>query len=78
RTPRIRSSSDTECRCRLDEATIARCLCLFPKIEELYAASNGMKSFGFSSPLPSSLTLIDIEDNDITAFDDIRPLGDLP
>ncbi|GMS97401.1 hypothetical protein PENTCL1PPCAC_19576, partial [Pristionchus entomophagus] len=131
-------------RCRLDEATIARCLCLFPKIEELYAASNGvfpqlplvrpesnaprwevdchstsaqsipepsplphdkkssiepqqsstwtcsrspnqglwdkdrMKSFGFSSPLPSLLTLIDIEDNDITAFDDIRPLGDLP
>ncbi|GMT26279.1 hypothetical protein PFISCL1PPCAC_17576, partial [Pristionchus fissidentatus] len=65
-------------RCGLDESTIARALALFPNIEELYAASNGVRSFGVSSPLPSSLTLIDLEDNDLQSFDDIRPLSRLP
>ncbi|KAF8373413.1 tbce-1, partial [Pristionchus pacificus] len=65
-------------RCRLDEGTIARCLGLFPRIEELYAASNGMCSFGRSFLLPSSLTLIDLEDNGIAAFEDIGALEELP
>ncbi|GMR50388.1 hypothetical protein PMAYCL1PPCAC_20583, partial [Pristionchus mayeri] len=65
-------------RCRLDERTIARCLLIFPSIEELYAATNGLASFGLSSPLPSSLTLIDLEDNAIESFECIRALADLP
>uniref|UniRef100_A0A9J2PX84 Tubulin-specific chaperone E n=2 Tax=Ascaris TaxID=6251 RepID=A0A9J2PX84_ASCLU len=63
--------------CRIDRETAARVMKVFPHVEELYMARNGLECFDPGAH-GSNLTLLDLEGNPVNDFSNLHNLSALP